>query len=78
MLACLGQEIYEDTKVSEGEGREGDPDTRAEIPLQSLLKTTMCLSLPLQPKGAHGTVELIGPAVCGGFLAQSKGMPKGC
>ncbi|KAF4795871.1 hypothetical protein TURU_089446 [Turdus rufiventris] len=49
---------YADTKVSEEEGEGGAPGTRAEIPLQPILKTMVKQAITLQPMEDHGDAEI--------------------
>ncbi|KAK4821754.1 hypothetical protein QYF61_000815 [Mycteria americana] len=46
------------TKVSEEGGGGGAPDTRAEIPLQPLVKTMVRQAVPLQPMEVHGGADI--------------------
>ncbi|GAB0209312.1 AN1-type zinc finger protein 5-like [Grus japonensis] len=47
-----------DTKVSEEGGGEGNPGTRAEIPLQSVEKTMVRQAVPLQPMEVNGGADI--------------------
>ena len=47
-----------DTKVSEEGGGGGAPGTRAEIPLQPLVKTMVMQVVPLQPMEVHGGADI--------------------
>ncbi|GAB0206511.1 epimerase family protein SDR39U1 [Grus japonensis] len=47
-----------DTKVHEDGGGGGAPDTRAEIPLQPLVKTMVKQAVPLQPMEDDGGAEI--------------------
>ena len=47
-----------DTKVSEEGGGEAAPDTRAEIPLQPVVKTMVTQAVPLQPLEVNGGADL--------------------
>jgi len=46
-----------DTKVSEEGGGEGAPGTRAEIPLQPMMKTMVRQVVPLKPMEVHGGAD---------------------
>ena len=47
-----------DTKVSEEGGGGGAPGTRAEIPLQPLVKTMVRQAVSLQPMEVHGGADI--------------------
>ncbi|GAB0209030.1 AN1-type zinc finger protein 5-like [Grus japonensis] len=47
-----------DTKVSEEGGGGGAPDTRAEIPLQPVVKTMVKQAVPLQPMEDDGGADI--------------------
>jgi len=47
-----------DTKVREGGGRGGAPGTRAELPLQPVVKTTVRQAVTLQSVDVHGGANL--------------------
>ena len=48
----------EDTKVSEERGGGDAPGTRAEIPLQPVVKTTVRQAVPLQSREVHGGADI--------------------
>ena len=47
-----------DTKVSEEGGGGGAPGTRAEIPLQPVVKTMVRQAVPLQPMEVNGGADI--------------------
>ena len=47
-----------DTEVGEEGGGGGAPGTRAEIPLQPMVKTMVRQAVPLQPVEVHGGVDI--------------------
>ena len=47
-----------DTKVSEEGGGGGAPGTRAEIPLQPVVKTMVRQAVPLQPMEVHDGADI--------------------
>ena len=47
-----------DTKVSEEGGGGGAPGTRAEIPLQPMVKTMVRQAVPLQPMEVNGGADI--------------------
>ena len=57
MRTCKRNNSVE-TKVSEEGGRGGAPDTRAEIPLQPVVKTMVRQAVPLQPREVHGGADI--------------------
>jgi len=47
-----------DTRVSEGAGGGGDPCTRAEVPLQLVVKIMVRQTVPLQPMEVHSETDI--------------------
>jgi len=57
LLLPVAAETKTDTKASEG-GGGGAPGTRAEVPLQPMMKTTVRQFVPLKPMEGHGGVDI--------------------